>query len=61
MNSHLFTFTNYKTERNSNFYNLYDKVDKTCINLMGKNKLNNKYNLSNLFLNLDTYVIFKSN
>ena len=25
MNSHLFTFTNYKTERNSNFYNLYSK------------------------------------
>jgi len=43
MNSHLFTFTNYKTERNSNFYNLYSKVDKTCLNLMGKNKLNTKF------------------
>ena len=43
MNSHLFTFTNYKTERNSNFYNLYSKVDKTCFNLMGKNKLNTKF------------------
>ncbi len=43
MNSHLFTFTNYKTERNSNFYNLYSKVDKTCLNLMGKNKLNTMF------------------
>ena len=43
MNSHLFTFTNYKTERNSNFYNLYSKTDKTCLNLMGKNKLNTKF------------------
>ena len=43
MNSHLFTFTNYKTERNSNFYNLYNKIDKTCLNLMGKNKLNTKF------------------
>ncbi len=43
MNSHLFTFTNYKTERNSNFYNLYSKGDKTCLNLMGKNKLNTKF------------------
>ncbi len=49
MNSHLFTFTNYKTERNSNFYNLYDKVDKTCINLMGKNKLNTKFHTNIIY------------
>ena len=49
MNSHLFTFTNYKTERNSNFYNLYNKVDKTCINLMGKNKLNTKFHTNIIY------------
>ena len=39
MNSHLFTFTNHKTERNSNFFSLFDEKDKTYVNLMGKNKL----------------------
>ena len=53
MNSHLFTLTNYKTERNSNFYNLYSKYDKTCLNLMGKNKLNTK-----LYTNLIYPVFF---
>ena len=42
MNSHLFTFTNHRTERNTNFFDLYEKIDRTCINLMGKNKLNSK-------------------
>ena len=42
MNSHLFTFTNHKTERNSNFFDLYNEKDRTYINLMGKNKLNSK-------------------
>lgn len=42
MNSHLFTFTNHKTERNSNFFSLFDEKDKTYVNLMGKNKLNSK-------------------
>jgi glycosyltransferase involved in cell wall biosynthesis len=48
MNSHLFTFTNYTTERNSNFYDLYSKFDKTCLNLMGNNKLNTK--ISSFFI-----------
>ena len=63
MNSHLFTFTNYKTERNSNFYNLYSKTDKTCLNLMGKNKLNTKF-YTNLiyplfFLILTPFLLIK--
>ena len=63
MNSHLFTFTNYKTERNSNFYNLYSKFDKTCLNLMGKNKLNTKF-YTNLiypvfFLILTPFLLIK--
>ncbi len=48
MNSHLFTFTNHKTERNSNFFSLFDEKDKTSVNLMGKNKLNSK--ISSIFL-----------
>ena len=42
MDSHLFTYTNYTTERNSNFYNVFSIKNKTCFNLMGKNKLNSK-------------------
>ena len=49
MNSHLFTFTNYKTERNSNFFNLYNKVDKTYLNLMGKNKLSTKFYTNSVY------------
>ncbi|MBC8299185.1 MAG: glycosyltransferase [Pelagibacterales bacterium] len=63
MESHLFTYTNYTSERNSNFYNIFSIKNKTCFNLMGKNKLNSKsisffiYPL--FFVGLIPYSIFK--
>ena len=63
MDSHLFTYTNYTTERNSNFYNIFSIKNKTCFNLMGKNKLNSKsisfFMYPLFFVALIPYSIFK--
>ncbi len=63
MDPHLFTYTNFTTERNSNFYNIFSIKNKTCFNLMGKNKLNSKstsfFIYPVFFIALVPYSIFK--
>lgn len=42
MNSFLFTLTNFRTERNEPFYTFFQPENRFALNLMRKNKINNK-------------------